>query len=407
MYSLFAWRYFKAKKSTNAINIISWICIVAMVVGSAALILVLSVFNGFESLVKSLYDSFYTDLKITPASGKMLTLSREQVEKIRSTKGVRNFSLVVEEKAILQNGANQSIVYLKGVDSNYQATTTVDQHMYSGEFDIGTAQKPLLVLGVGIEGALGIRAGSDISPLTIYIPRKSGSEQFNELEDISSDTIRTAGSFMIQQEFDNKYGMTDLRFLQRVMKWPADTYSGVEIAVANPNDADKVGKELGAYFGKGYRIQNRYQQNQSLYAIMNLERWIFYAVLCIILVVAAFNMVGALTMLVLEKQKDISVLSALGANNSFILKIFLSEGFLLATIGAGIGMLIALVLVILQEKYHLVALEGGSFLINYFPVELRATDFLLVGATVVVVSFLASWFPALKASKQAFSLRSE
>ena len=140
---------------------------------------------------------------------------------------------------------------------------------------------------------------------------------------------------------------------------------------------------------------------------MNLERWMFFAVLCIILVVAAFNMVGALTMLVLEKQKDISVLNALGANRKFILKIFLSEGFLLAAIGGGVGMLIALILVVLQQQFHLVHLEGGSFLIDYFPVELRLSDFIIVALTVLIVSFLASWFPALKASKQQFSLRSE
>ena len=140
---------------------------------------------------------------------------------------------------------------------------------------------------------------------------------------------------------------------------------------------------------------------------MNLERWIFYAVLCIILVVAAFNMVGALTMLVLEKRKDISVLNALGANQNLILKIFLSEGLLLAAIGGGIGMLIALVIVLLQQQFHLVPLEGGSFLIDYFPVELRLVDFVLVAATVLIVSFLASWIPAVKASKQQFSLRSE
>ncbi|GAB3413176.1 FtsX-like permease family protein [Niabella aquatica] len=407
MYSLFAWRYFKAKKSTNAINIISWICIIAIMVGTAALILVLSVFNGFEGLVKSLYASFYTDLKIGPESGKTITINAEQLQKLRSVKGIRSFSLVVEEKAILQNGNNQSIVHLKGVDHHYETTTTVNRHMYSGHFDIGTEQQPLLVLGVGIEGALGIRAGSDITPLMIYVPRKNDSEALNEMEDISSDTIHTAGSFMIQQEFDNKYVITNLIFLQRAMRLNADDYSGVEIAVNNPSETDKIGQQLADIFGSGYKIQNRYQQNQSLYAIMNLERWVFYAVLCIILVVAAFNMVGALTMLVLEKRKDISVLHALGANNHFILKVFLSEGFLLAVIGGGIGMLIALTLVILQQQYHLVPLEGGSFLINYFPAELKTTDFILVGATVLIVSFLASWFPALKASRQEFSLRSE
>ncbi|HTG56808.1 MAG TPA: FtsX-like permease family protein, partial [Niabella sp.] len=326
MYSLFAWRYFKAKKSTNAINIISWICIVAMVVGTAALILVLSVFNGFEGLVKSLYASFYTDLKISPESGKTITLSAGQLQQLRNVTGIRSFALVVEEKAILQNGDNQAIVHLKGVDNNYETTTTVNRHIYSGKFGIGTTEKPLLVLGVGIEGTLGIRAGSDVLPLTIYVPRKNNSEELNEMEDISSDTIHTAGSFMIQQDFDNKYAITDLRFLQNAMKLNPNEYSGVEIAVNNPEEADKVGQQLSGIFGEGFKIQNRYQQNQSLYAIMNLERWIFYAVLCIILVVAAFNMVGALTMLVLEKRKDISVLNALGANQNLVLKIFLSEG---------------------------------------------------------------------------------
>ncbi|WP_346236451.1 FtsX-like permease family protein [Niabella insulamsoli] len=407
MYSLFAWRYFKAKKSTNAINIISWICIVAIIVGTTALILVLSVFNGFEGLVKSLYASFYPDLKISPSSGKILTISPEQLQQIRGIQGIKNFSLVVEEKAILQNGTNQTIVYLKGVDANYEKTTTVNKHIYSGNFNVGTNNHPLLVMGIGIEGALGIRAGSDVLPLTIYVPRKSNTEELNELENISSDTIHTAGSFMIQQDFDNKYVLTNLQFLKSAMRLDENQFSGVEIAVNNPAEADQIRERLDGIFGSTYKIQNRYQQNQNLYAIMNLERWIFYAVLCIILIVAAFNMVGALTMLVLEKQKDISVLNALGASKNFVLKVFLSEGLLLALIGGGIGMAIALALVILQQQFHLVALEGGSFLINYFPVELRITDFVLVAITVLAVSFLASLVPAIKASRQYFSLRSE
>lgn len=407
MYSLFAWRYFKAKKSTNAINIIARICIVAIVVGTAALILVLSVFNGFEGLVKSLYDSFYPDIKIKPTTGKTLVLTKAQLQKLQSVQGIKNFSLVVEEKAILQNGSNQSIVYLKGIDSNYNNTTTVDKHIYSGAFNIGSREQPLLVLGVGIESALGVVAGNDSAPLVIYIPRKSNSEVLNELEDISSDTIHTAGSFMIQQEFDNKYAFTNIEFLKQAMQLSANEYSSIEMALYNPHQADAITKQLAILFGNAYQVQNRYQQNQGLFSIMNLERWIFYAVLSVILIVAAFNMVGALTMLVLEKQKDISVLEALGANRSLILKIFLSEGFLLAIVGGGIGMILAFVLALLQQKFHLVHLEGGSFLIDYFPVALKFTDFLIVAVTVLVVSFLASWFPAVKASKQKFSLRSE
>jgi lipoprotein-releasing system permease protein len=154
-------------------------------------------------------------------------------------------------------------------------------------------------------------------------------------------------------------------------------------------------------------VQDRYEQNESLYAVMNMERWIFYAILSLILVVAAFNMVGALTMLVLEKQKDISILNALGANRNFILRVFLNEGLLLSAIGSIIGMLLAFIMAIIQQKFHVIPLEGGSFLIDYFPVELHLTDFILVAVTAIIIAFVASFVPALKASKQEFSLRAE
>jgi lipoprotein-releasing system permease protein len=407
LHFLFAWRYFKAKKSTNVINIIAWVCITAIVIGTAALILVLSVFNGFEGLVKSLYSSFYPDLKISPATGKVMTISPAQLQQLRAMKDVRNFSMIVEEKAILQNGESQQLVNLKGVDSNYKTTTSVAQHMIDGRFNTGDSANPKLVLGVGIENALGIRADFSVEPILINIPRRSESEQFDLAENISTDTIHTSGAFMIQQDFDSKYAMTDIGFLKDAMLLDSNQYSAIEIALQNPALTDNVKTTLENFLGKEYQVQTRYQQNQSLYSVMNLERWVFYAVLCVILVVAAFNMVGALTMLVLEKQKDISVLNALGANRNFILRIFLNEGFLLAIIGGAIGMLLALVAVILQKQFHIVPLQGGSFLIDYFPVELRLADFLLVSITVFVIAFMASWLPAMKASKQEYSLRSE
>jgi lipoprotein-releasing system permease protein len=177
--------------------------------------------------------------------------------------------------------------------------------------------------------------------------------------------------------------------------------------LTDADQADDIKKQVEKIFPGGYKVQNRYQQNQSLYSVMNMERWIIYGVLSLILVVAAFNMIGALTMLVLEKQKDISVLHALGGNRRFIQKIFLSEGLLLAAIGGGAGMIIAFVVALLQIKFHLIPLEGGSFLIDYFPVKLRAMDFLLVGVTVFVIAFIAAWIPSRKAVNQQFSLRTE
>lgn len=404
----FAWRYFKAKKSTNAINIIAWISVVAIIIGTAALILVLSVFNGFEGLVKSLYSSFYTDLKVSAASGKVITVSREQIQKLKGLSGIKNFSLVVEEKALLQNGENQSVIYLKGVDENYRYTTGVADHLLNkANYDLGNEEVPKLILGAGIEGALGIQADRNIYALKIYLPRKSNTEQINLLEDISNDTIHTSAAFLIQQDFDNKYGITNIDFVKTQLKYGPNDYNGVEIAVTDVSKTNEIKKAVQTIFGKEYLVQNKYEQNRSLYSIMNVERWVIYGVLCLILVVAAFNMIGALTMLVLEKQKDISVLHAMGGNRNFIQKIFLNEGLLLAAIGGFAGMLLALLLAWLQVTFHLIPLEGGSFLIDYFPVKLKLMDFLLVGVTVFVIAIIASWLPSRKAAIQEFSLRSE
>jgi lipoprotein-releasing system permease protein len=407
LYFLFAWRYFKAKKSTNAINIIAWVSIAAIIIGTTALILVLSVFNGFEDLVKSLYSSFYTDLKISPVSGKIITITPEQLEKLKGLAGIKNYSLVVEEKALVKNGDYQSVIYLKGVDENYRYVSGVADNLVNGEYDLGTEDVPKLILGAGVEGALGIQADRNIFTLKIHLPRKTDTEQFDELNGISNDTIRSVAAFRIQQDFDNKYGITNIGFVKRSLRLAANDYTALEIVLKDPSATNAMKKELRQIFSDSYLIQNKYEQNRSLYSIMNVERWVIYGVLCLILVVAAFNMIGALTMLVLEKQKDISVLHALGGNKKFIRRIFLSEGMLLALIGGGIGMLLALLIAWLQLQFHLIPLAGGSFLIDYFPVKLRLADFLLVGGTVFVIALIASWLPSGKAAAQEFSLRSE
>ena len=407
MHFLFAWRYFKAKKSTNAINIIAWISILAIVIGTAALILVLSVFNGFEGLVKSLYSSFYTDLKISPAAGKIISVSPEQLQKLKLIKGIKNFSLVTEEKALLQNGEYLSVVYLKGVDENYRYVAGVADHLVKGDFNLGTKELPSLVLGVGIENAVAVQSDRNLLPLVIYLPRKTDVDLLNPIQSISADTITTSGAFNIQQDFDNKYAITNLGFMKRMLGLKENQYSGIEIALSDPDQEENIKQELQQIFGKDYKVQTRFEQNQSLYSVMRAEKWVIYAVLCLILIVAAFTMIAALTMLVLEKEKDIGVLYALGGNRNFIQKIFLSEGALLAFIGGISGMILALIVGWLQITYKLIPLEGGSFLIDYFPVKLQPADFLLVGVTVFIVALLASWIPSRKASRQEFSLRSE
>jgi lipoprotein-releasing system permease protein len=410
---LFAWRYFKAKKTTNAINVIAWISIVAIVVGTASLVLVLSVFNGFEGLVKELYSSFYPDIKISPASGKQITLTKEQIEKIRSVKTVKAVSLVVEEKAVLQNRASaddsldyQSIVFIKGVDDNYTSVTTVSEHVIDGKFEIGTPDQPFLVLGADISNAANAFT-TDPRPLVLYMPRKGDVNLADPLQSLSSETVFTSGTFRIQQDFDSKYAITNLAFVKQMLSMDSNAYSGAEIAVRPGADVDDTRDEIKKLFGNSYLVQNRFEQNAGLYSVMRIEKWIIYAILSLILIVAAFNMVGALTMLVLEKKQDISVLHAMGAGRSFIQKIFLSEGVLLAVIGGGMGMLFAFILGVMQTKYHLIPLQGSTFMISYFPVKMVASDFVLVGITVLVIALIASWIPARKAARQQFILRDD
>lgn len=402
---LFAWRYFRAKKSTNAINIIAWVSMTAIVVGAAALILVLSVFNGFEDLVKSLYSSFYPDLKITPSSGKTLILNAQQLQQLRAVKGVRAISLVVEEQAVVENGDNVTSPYLKGVDSNFIKVSGLPGKVDRGKFQTGTADQPLAVLGSGIEYSLGVDANQPAT-LDVYCFRKGGpSYTVDPLASYNHAEMTTAGMFLIQQDFDEHYVITNLGFVQRMLGLQPDEYSGVELAVTDPARVADVQQALIRLLGNGFKVQTRYQQNQKLYSVMGTEKWVIYIILTLILVVAAFNMVGALTMLVWDKQKDIHVLKALGASDGLVQKIFLSEGILLALMGGVGGILLAALICELQLKFKLIPLQGGSFLIDYYPVKMVPTDFLLVFATILVVALLASWLPARKAAAQPIELR--
>ena len=404
---LFAWRYFKAKKSTNAINIIAWVSMIAIVLITAAFIILLSVFNGFEGLVKSLYSSFYADLRVAPKNGKSITVTPLQFSKMKVIYNIEAVSKIVEEKALLQNGEIQTIVYLKGVDENYTKVTSVADKMIRGEFNPGDSTKAYLVLGSGIENALAVLSDRNLYPLTAYLFKRGVNiNVVDPYQAFSAENVATAGTFFIQQDIDNKYAITNTGFMKKMLSMGEDEYGSLEIALRNPGEAGDTKQDLKKIFGDDYVIETRYEQNKSLYSVMNLEKWAIYGILTMMLIVAAFTMIGALTMLVLEKQKDIQILKALGADNHRVRKIFLSEGILLAGMGAFAGLLIAVIVCWAQVKYKLIAIEGGTFLIDYYPVELRASDFFLVLVTVMLIALLASWFPARKAALQPVELKS-
>ena len=242
LYLTFAWRYFKAKKSTNAINIISWVTAGVIAFSTMCQVLVLSVFNGFEDLVKSLYSNFYSDVKVVPAKVKTFTLTQQQLHKIHSMPGIKGSSLNIEEKALLQNQELQTVVLLKGVDTNYYRVSGVPQKMYDGIFNTGTVDNPKLILGAGIENALGVQADRNLLPITVFLPKKTSSN--NPLESLSEGNATTSGSFAIQQDFDNKYVITNIDFVKYMLDLGTDQYSSLEIVLVNPSKTENIKKVL-------------------------------------------------------------------------------------------------------------------------------------------------------------------
>lgn len=397
---LFAWRYFRSKKTTNAINIIAWIAITAIAVGTASLIIILSVFNGFEDLVKGLYGDFYPAYKVVPIKGKTFELSNAQTKQLKSLKDIKAFSFVAEEKALL-TGAFQTIVTIKGVENNYQQVNPIQPYIRRGSFELGNANIPGIVMGAGIENAAGINTEKVFEAATLYFPNRNGNLLSGD--GLNSFSVIPTGAFIVQQEFDNKYAFTNLAFVQYMLGLKSNEYSAIEIN-AKENNKNLI-KQLQTILGNQVQIQTRYQQNASLYSVMQLEKWVIYGILSLILVVAAFNMIGALSMLVLEKQKDIAVLRALGATSNRIRNIFLLEGLLLAAIGAGAGIVLGGGICWMQEQFHLIKLGGSTFIIDYYPVKILPLDFILVLLTVTAISFTAAWVTAQKTSAQPFELR--
>ena len=403
MQYLFAWRYFKSKKSTSAINIIAWVSVTAIAVGAAALIVILSVFNGFEDLVKGLYTDFYADMRVVPVQGKKMNLDSSTLYKIQSIQGVTEVSKVIEEKALLANGDYQSIVVVKGVDSVFTRTNQINKHIVRGSYETGDLQNPGIVIGAGIENAVGADVTKGGFPLTLYTPNKGAG--FDAVDGMFAFNVTGRGVFAVQQEFDNKFIFTNIDFLRYMLSMSPDQVSGLEIKI--DGSPQKIKANLQQALGNNFVVETRYEQNKNLYAVMQMEKWVIYGILSLILIVAAFNMIGALTMLVLEKQKDIAVLRAMGSSAGLIQKIFITEGLVLAGVGTAIGTALGTIICLLQLKFKIITLGGGgSFIIDYYPVKLMATDYVLVVATIAVIALMAAWIPAKKASQQLMSLKS-
>jgi lipoprotein-releasing system permease protein len=400
LHFLFAWRYFRGKYSFQAIQLIAWVSVFAIAIGTAALLTILSVSNGFSEIVNGLYSDFYADLRVVPKATKFVQLTSQQLNTVRQIPGVQYATGIVENKAILVRDENQTVVFLKGVDSNYIHINKVNQYLKRGTFSVGSLDSPKLVLGIGVEENL-LLYNADLGESMELIAVGRSGKSLKSMDQLNHLIAVQSGAFSVQQEFDVQYVFTSNQFAQYLFDLDSNQYSGVELSIDLAKEKSVV-SAIQNTLGPNFLVQNKYQQNADLYKIMQIEKWIIFAILALIMVVASFNLVGALTMLVLEKQKDIHVLHAMGATAGTIQKIFLSLSIVMAMTGALIGGLIASCVIFLQTQFHFIQLQGVSFVIDYYPVKAIWTDYLAVISLVVLIAIVAGWVPAKKAAGRIF-----
>lgn len=403
MYFQFAWRYFRSKKTTNAINVISWVSISAIAVGTAALLIILSVFNGFEGFIKDLYNSFYPEIKITAGSGKTFESNYTIIKSLDEIDGIKAVSYCLEEKVLLNYGEDQAIVTLKGVDSQYNTVTQLSNSINYGKMDF-SENKNVIVLGLGIANKLGASEQS-LMPVTSYAFRNTKGYNLNAINSFSQADFAVQGVFYLQDEIDETYAFAPLATVQNLIGKSA-SFSSIEIALDEGLSPAKVQRQLQNKLSKkGLNIATRYEQNKTLFMILSSERWAVYAILSLMLFIASFNIIGCLAMLILEKRKDIAILKTMGGQQIFIQKVFLSTSVLIALIGAGLGSLIAILFSVLQKNYGFLKLGDDNFLVESYPVDMHWQDFVLIIITVVIIALISGYWPAKKAAEGAIELR--
>ena len=385
-------RYLFAKKSRNAINIISAVSVAGVAVGTMALIIILSVFNGLETMVNAIFNTFDPDIKITAAEGKTFIADTSRLKLLANVDGLSCYSLTIEENALLKYGDRQFIATIKGVDDNYAMVTNIDSSMWEGDFILRNDKgRSYAIPGIGVAQYLGIRVNF-ITPLNIIVIRNTGSTNINSENALKEKFIFPSGIFEVEKEYDSKYVYIPIEFARELTEIE-DGVSSVEIKFTDQADPRIIQKNIVKIFGKGFVVQNRYEQQEIFYKVMRSERLAIFFILTLILVIASFNIIGSLTMLIIEKERDIKILKSLGADNDLIRKIFIFEGWLISIIGAVAGIILGFAICWLQQTFGLVKLQSESLIMDSYPVVMKVKDFIIVPGTVLLIGYWAAWYP--------------
>ncbi len=390
-------RYLFSKKSTNVINVISGISIAGVAVATMAMVITLSVFNGFHDLVESLFTSFDPDIKVVPVKGKMMPEDDPLLIKMAETEGVGVVSKSFEDNALAMYGDRQEMVNIKGVDDNFAQLVNIEDILYGdGKYRLHDGDRQYAVPGINLAADIGMGAYWK-NYIKIYAPRREGQlDMANPATGFVQDSLLSSGVvFAVKQSlYDDSYILTSLPFARRLFDGQG-MITSMEIKVKPGHDADKVKEAMKRIAGDKYDVLDRYEQQADTFNIMEIEKFIAYIFLTFILVVACFNIIGSLSMLIIDKKKDVATLRSLGASEKLIIKIFLFEGRMITVMGAIIGIILGLILCLLQQHYGLVALGNGSgsFVVDAYPVSVRVTDIIAIFVTVLAVGFLSARYP--------------
>lgn len=389
-------RYLFGKKTTNAINIITGISVAGIAIGTAALILILSVFNGFEGLMKGYLDKFNPELKVVPAEGKFYRVDDALIAKISSVDGVTAYSKVIEEVASFSYGDHQQIGTIKGVDDAYTSVTSIVDATEAGEASFAPSEfGDNCVIGQGIYHSLDVALQNKLRSLQLHVPNRRKRGPLDK--DIKSRPLTVSGVFAIQNERDNEYVISGYEMVSALLDLRGQA-SAIEIAVAPESDPSTIQQSLQSALGADYEVLNRYQQDESFLRIMNIEKWSSYLILSFTLLLITFNVIGSLWMIVLEKKKDLAVLQSYGADKSFVKKIFYAEGLMISGLGFLIGFVVAVIFYILQKQIGIISVPE-NFAISSYPIELKAGDVILILITVLALGLLASIPASIRAAR--------
>lgn len=400
--SFIAQRYLLAKKSHNLINIVTWISIISICVATFAMIFVLSVFNGFKVVISDMIHQFSPDLNISAVKGKTIDINEFPFEKIKDIDGVDFVFPTITEDVLFKNSNKQQIGQVKGVPDDYNKISRIRGTILNDTtFVVSNDSYNFGIPGAGMAYFLGINVYQPYSSIQVFVPKRGDASAFNLENSFNRGNLLVTKVFSTQQEVDERMVLAPFDWLSDLIEYD-DLCTDIEVFVnsqqSTGNSLNKIKKEIRNILGDEYKIQDQFEQQESLYKMMKAEKLAVYLILTFILIMATFNMIGALSMLIIDKRKDISLLKAIGAETNLVKKIFINEGLLISVVGGILGLVVGIIAVLIQQNFGIIRLGNGdgSYVIDAYPVALEFADILLVFITITVIGSLASFFTASK-----------